>query len=114
MRFARARQMNQIERPMRRAVAYFSQPVRQITMMLVITGLVALGFWFVLARLVPIVVENPWLNGLIFGVFGLGILTCFWQVVQLVRCVRWIESYASGRPAAARQSRRDCWCPSRI
>lgn len=90
--------MNQTERPMRRAVAHFSQPVQQIILMLVITGLVGFGFWVVLGRLVPIIVENPWLNGLILGVFGLGILTCFWQVVQLVRCVHWIESYASGRP----------------
>jgi hypothetical protein len=90
--------MNQMDRPVRRAAAYFSQPVRQILMMLIITGLVGAGFWLVRDRLLPIIHENPWLNGLILGVFAFGILTCFWQVGQLVRSVRWVEGYASGRP----------------
>ena len=87
-----------MDRPVRRAAPYFSQPFRQIFMMLVITGLVAVGGYLVGAKVWPVIVENPWLNGLIFGVFFLGILTCFWQVFALVRSVRWIEGLASGRP----------------
>ena len=87
-----------MDKPVRQAAPYFSQPVRQITLMLMVTVLVAVGAWVVFAKILPIIVENPWLNGLIFGVFFLGIITCFWQVAQLVQSVRWIEGYASGRP----------------
>jgi hypothetical protein len=86
-----------MDKPVRQAAPYFSQPVRQITLMLMVTVLVAVGAWVVFARILPIIIENPWLNGLIFGVFFLGIITCFWQVAQLVQSVRWIEGYASGR-----------------
>ena len=86
-----------MDKPVRQAAPYFSQPVRQITLMLMVTVLVAVGAWVVFARRLPIIIENPWLNGLIFGVFFLGIITCFWQVAQLVQSVRWIEGYASGR-----------------
>lgn len=86
-----------MDKPVRQAAPYFSQPVRQITLMLMVTVLVAVGAWLVFARILPIIIENPWLNGLIFGVFFLGIITCFWQVAQLVQSVRWIEGYASGR-----------------
>ncbi|MFZ1661763.1 MAG: biopolymer transporter ExbB [Paracoccaceae bacterium] len=86
-----------MDKPVRQAAPYFSQPVRQITLMLMVTVLVAVGAWVVFAKILPIIIENPWLNGLIFAVFFLGIITCFWQVAQLVQSVRWIEGYASGR-----------------
>jgi hypothetical protein len=66
-----------MDKPVRQAAPYFSQPVRQITLMLMVTVLVAVGAWVVFARILPIIIENPWLNGLIFGVFFLGIITCF-------------------------------------
>ena len=78
--------------------AQFSQPVRQITSMLIVLGLVIAGGWFAYARIFPIFVANPWLNGLIATVFVLGVLTCLWQVVQLVKAVSWIESFAADRP----------------
>lgn len=76
----------------------FSQPVRQITLMLIVVGLVALGGTFAYARIFPIFIANPWLNGFILIVFAAGVLACFWQVVQLVKGVSWIESFASARP----------------
>ena len=76
----------------------FSQPVRQITLMLIVLALVGLGGWFAYARVFPIFLANPWLNGLILGVFVVGLLSCFWQVFQLVKAVNWIESFAADRP----------------
>jgi hypothetical protein len=66
--------------------------------MLAVLCLVAAGGWFAYARISPIFQSNPWLNGLIAGVFVLGVLGCFWQVVQLVKAVSWIESFAADRP----------------
>lgn len=66
--------------------------------MLLVLGLVALGGWFAYARIFPIFQSNPWLNGLIGTVFVLGVLGCFWQVVQLVKAVSWIENFAADRP----------------
>ncbi|MDV7271289.1 biopolymer transporter ExbB [Thioclava sp. A2] len=76
----------------------FSQPVRQVTLMLAVLGLVGAGGWFAYARIFPIFIANPWLNGLILTVFALGILACFWQVWQLAKAVYWIESFAADRP----------------
>ena len=86
-----------MNKTVRQLAPYFSQPVRQITLMLLVTVLVAIGGWLVFAKIWPVVLDNPWLNGLIFGVFVFGIVTCFWQVAQLVTSVRWIEGYASAR-----------------
>ncbi len=84
--------------PVRQAEPQFSQPVRQVAMMLIVVGLVLMGGYFAYARISPIFLANIWLNGLILGVFVLGILGCFWQVVQLVHSVNWIESFAADRP----------------
>ncbi|MFT4012965.1 MAG: hypothetical protein QM682_06075 [Paracoccus sp. (in: a-proteobacteria)] len=75
----------------------FSQPVRQVVLMLAVLVLVVTGAWFAYARILPIFAANPLLNGAILVVFGLGVLTCFWQVGQLMRSVSWIERYAAGR-----------------
>ncbi|AXC51251.1 hypothetical protein DRW48_12025 [Paracoccus suum] len=89
---------------MRRAdaasAAHFSQPVRQILLMLIVLGLVGVGGTLAYRRIWPIFESNPWLNGTIAAVFALGVLTCFWQVVQLVASVSWIERFASRRVTA--------------
>jgi hypothetical protein len=71
----------------------FSQPVRQITSMLIALGLVAAGGYVAFATILAIYNANPFLNGIILTVFALGILTCFGQVIQLVRSVAWIEGF---------------------
>ncbi|MBC7146853.1 MAG: biopolymer transporter ExbB [Thioclava marina] len=76
----------------------FSQPVRQVLLMLLVLGLVGAGGYFAYSRIFPIFLANPWLNGVIAAVFVFGILACFWQVVQLVQAVNWIESFAADRP----------------
>lgn len=79
----------------------FSQPVRQIVMMVTLLVLVLAGGWIAYGRILPIFQANLWLNGLILGVFALGVLACFWQVGQLIRSVSWIERFAARRRNAA-------------
>ncbi len=74
----------------------FSQPVRQILLMLMAIGLSGAGGFVALPRVLPVIQANPYLNGFILFVFLLGILACFWQVAQLIRSVRWIERFVGG------------------
>lgn len=74
----------------------FSQPVRQITMMLIAFGLAGFGAFVALPRVLPVFQANLYLNGFIGLVFVMGVLACFWQVTQLIGSVRWIESFVSG------------------
>ena len=71
----------------------FSQPVRQITSMLIVIGLIGAGFYLGSAQIISIYWSNPYLNGMIFFVFVLGVLSCFGQVGQLMRSVQWIEVF---------------------
>ncbi len=73
----------------------FTQPFRQIVSMLVACGLVGAGVWLIQRQVLQILQTNPWLNAFIIGVFTLGILTCFWQVLILMQSVRWIENFAN-------------------
>lgn len=77
---------------------FFSQPVRQIVLMLIVVGLVAAGGWAAYPSVSQVFLSNPWLNGVIFGVFLVGVLACFWQVLALISSVGWIEGFAGGRP----------------
>lgn len=67
-------------------------------MMLIVVALVAAGLWLIAPLLLPVILHSPWLNGLIGVVFVIGVLTCFWQVAQLMGSVSWIEGFASQRP----------------
>jgi hypothetical protein len=80
------------------APATFSQPVRQIVLMLIVTALVGVGGYVVLPRVADVFLANVWLNGFIGIVFVIGILACFWQVLQLVISVSWIEDFVAQRP----------------
>lgn len=82
--------------PDRKTRPQFSQPVRQIIMMLIALGLSGFGAFVALPRVLPVFQANPWLNGFIVFVFVIGVLACFWQVVQLIGSVRWIERFAGG------------------
>jgi len=87
-----------MDKPDREAEPYFTQPVRQITVMLLVLVLVAFGGYVAYPRVAPIFLSNPLLNGFIILVFGIGVLACFWQVIQLISSVSWIEGFAGGRP----------------
>ncbi|MEP0960591.1 MAG: biopolymer transporter ExbB [Roseobacter sp.] len=71
----------------------FSQPVRQISLMLIVLALSGFGGFLALPRVLPVFQANPYLNGFIIFVFGIGVLACFYQVFQLIGSVRWIERF---------------------
>jgi hypothetical protein len=75
----------------------FSQPVRQVLMMVLVLGLTGFGAFVALPRVLPVFEANPYLNGFIIFVFFIGVLACFWKVWQLIQSVRWIEHFAQDR-----------------
>ena len=81
-------------------IVHFSQPFRQITLMVVALGLVAAGLSFAWEQILGIFYANVYLNGAILVVFVLGVLSTFGQVWQLIKSVRWIEGFASDRLGA--------------
>ena len=81
-----------------RETALFTQPVRQIVLMLAVIALVASGAWVIHSAVEGIFLTNPWLNGFIALVFLIGVLACFWQVIQLMISVSWLEAFVAQRP----------------
>lgn len=92
-----------MDQPDLEAEPYFSQPTRQIFLMLLVIGLTAAGGYFVLPSVLPIFEANPYLNGFITFVFFLGVLACFWQVGQLMVSIRWIVAFASENEGAVQR-----------
>ncbi len=82
----------------REAEPQFSQPVRQIFMMLVAVGLFSGLAYLAFPRVAPVFLSNPYLNGVILLVFFIGVVACFLQVLQLIFSVHWIEGFAVNRP----------------
>ncbi|WP_424931425.1 biopolymer transporter ExbB [Amaricoccus macauensis] len=76
----------------------FTQPVRQIVMMLIVIGLTAGVGVLLFPTVAPVFLASPYLNGFILCVFLVGLFACFWQVTTLVSSVVWIESFALDRP----------------
>lgn len=76
----------------------FTQPVNQLTLMTICVILVSVGGWLSYGALMPVFLANIYLNGFIFGVFVLGVLACFWQLLTLLSSVSWIEGFALNRP----------------
>jgi hypothetical protein len=85
--------------PDRKAKPQFSQPVRQITLMLLVLALSGFGIFVALPRVLPVFLANPYLNGFIGMVFVIGVVACFYQVFQLIGSVRWIENFAADNDA---------------
>jgi hypothetical protein len=85
--------------PDREAEPQFSQPVRQITLMLLALGMSGFGAFIALPKVLPVFQANPYLNGFIVFVFFIGVVACFYQVLQLIGSVRWIENFASDSEA---------------
>ncbi len=77
---------------------YFSRPIRQIALMLVVLALVGLGTWVALPRVAGVFLANIWLNGFIFLVFVFGVFATFWQLIQLNRSIIWIEGFVGEVP----------------
>lgn len=83
-----------------KAEPQFSQPWRQVILMVTVLALVTVGVYVALPRVGPVFLANPYLNGFIFAVFVLGVLSCFWQVWQLIKSASWIEGFAGNRLGA--------------
>lgn len=78
----------------------FTQPVRQITMMLIVLALVGAMLYVGFAQISAIFNSNPYLNGVILVVFILGVLSTFGQVWQLMKSVQWLDRFAAARVGA--------------
>ena len=74
---------------------HFTQPVRQIVLMLTVIGLTTFGALVALPQVLPVFEANPQLNSFIFLVFMIGVVACFWQVFQLIGSVIWLKRFAS-------------------
>jgi hypothetical protein len=79
--------------PDREVEPFFSQPIRQVTMMLIVLVAFGVGAFFAFPRVAPVFLENPWLNGFILLVFFIGLIACFWQVAELIRAVSWVMAF---------------------
>ena len=86
-----------MDKPSREAEPYFSQPVRQIFLMLMVILMVSFGAYIALPALGPVFFSNLYLNGFILFVFLIGVLSCFLQVIQLIASVSWIKGFAADR-----------------
>ncbi len=80
------------------AEARFTQPVRQVLLLVLVTVLVAVGLYVTFPMLRGVFLAKPLLNGFVGLVFVFGILICFWQLAQLVRSVSWISDFVARRP----------------
>ena len=74
---------------------HFSQPIRQVLLMLSILALTSAGTVVAAPRVLAVFTANLWLNGFILFVFFIGVISCFVQVVQLIKSVRWIEEFVN-------------------
>lgn len=96
-----------MDQPGSEAELNFTQPYSQVFTMAVVLGLTGLGVFVAAPRVLPVFIQNPWLNGFILFVFFIGVLACFWQVYQLVQSVRWIENFRDpGTPISQVQAPR--------
>ena len=84
-----------MDTPDREVEPYFSQPGRQIALIVIVLVLSGLGAWVAYPRVSSVFLANPYLNGFILFVFVVGVFTCFWQVFQLISSVNWIKSFAT-------------------
>lgn len=81
-----------------RGAAWFTQPLRQIIIMLAVLVMVLAGAWLILPVAETVFFANPWLNGTIVAVFVIGVVACFWQVIQIMVSVAWIGDFVEQPP----------------
>jgi hypothetical protein len=62
--------------------------------MIIILAAIGFGATLALPSVLPVFQANPYLNGFIAAVFVVGVISCFWQVIQLMFSVRWIARFA--------------------
>jgi len=77
------------------ATRQFTQPIRQIVVMLAISALIGVGGYLAQDLLISIYEANIYLNGFIIGVFGIGVLACFMQVFALISSISWLKRFTN-------------------
>ena len=75
----------------------FSQPTRPTLLMVLVLVLVFGGAYLMFPSISPLFMAAPYLNGIIVGVFVLGIFACFTQIFSIANSVNWIEDFALAR-----------------
>jgi hypothetical protein len=75
-----------------------SSPRIVLLSMLIFLAIVAFVAAILYRQLSTFFATNPGLNGLIAGVFLIGVLLTFMQVIRLFREVRWVNSFREGVP----------------
>lgn len=75
----------------------YTRPVAQTLWMCTVLAAVATIAYALREPLAEIFLANRALNGVILGVFCIGVLACFWQVLRLGPALRWAERYAANR-----------------
>ncbi|MFT4794306.1 MAG: hypothetical protein ACJAVR_002766 [Paracoccaceae bacterium] len=76
----------------------FSQPIRQIVLMIIALALVGVGVFFLYKPISAVFNANVYLNGAILGIFAIGLIAVFWAVILLISSVSWLEGFAIDRP----------------
>jgi hypothetical protein len=96
-----------MDQPDRDVEPFFSQPIRQITMMLIVLVAFGCGAYLAYPRVAPVFLASPYLNGFILAVFVVGLVACFWQVAELIRSVTWVMAFTRSNavPDAVQPSR---------
>ena len=75
----------------------FSLPTRPTFLMVLVLIFVSIGAYLMFPSISPLFLAAPYLNGIIVGVFVLGICACFFQIISIARSVSWIEDFALDR-----------------
>ncbi len=86
-----------MDQPDHEAEAQFTKPWGQFLLMVAVLGFTAAGTALVYGQLEQVIMANPPLNGFILLVFLIGVLACFWQLVQINRSTSWITGFTGGR-----------------
>ena len=73
----------------------FTRPILQAFQLIVVLCATAFIALLALPRVLPLFEANPYLNGFIVFVFGVGVLSCFLQVLQLIISARWLDRFTS-------------------
>ncbi|MFK7877703.1 MAG: biopolymer transporter ExbB [Paracoccaceae bacterium] len=79
--------------PDTQASPQFSWPAPQVIQILIVLGLTGFGATIALPSVLPVFQANPYLNIFIAFVFCIGVLSCFWQVVQVIYSVGWLRRF---------------------
>jgi hypothetical protein len=74
----------------------FTQPTRQILMMLLVLAAVAFGCALMAGQIASLFMANVYLNGFITFVFVLGVFATFWQLSQVFVSVGWLRDLQAG------------------